>query len=469
MKLIIKYIVSLSISLFSIMGLFSQEIIGTWQGTLKVQGVELEIVFHIEKQDSGLVSLMDSPTQGAFDIPTTHTSFRNGQLEVVLTNLAIFYQGTLKKDSITGVFNQGGMPFPLTLARTQKKKLLRPQEPKAPFAYEIEEITFTNTKEKIDLAGTLTLPKGKEKVPAVILIAGSGPNDRDETIFNHKPFWILADYLTNQGIAVLRYDKRGVGESKGEYFTATTQHFTEDAEAAFNYLKTRKEIDPSNIGLIGHSEGGVIAPIVADLNKEVKFIVLMAGMGINGTDLVLAQHKHAFEKTSLTNDALESLNKALADVYSSVGNWKEYVGTNEERNQLKEKLNILWKILPEEMQSNLSKDTYIEKTIANITSPWFRYFLKTNPLDYLQKLSIPVLAINGENDTQVDYQTNLNAIKAGLNKAKNKHFTTKSYPHLNHLFQESTTGELDEYGKIEQTISPEVLSDIAKWIKLQVK
>ena len=468
MKLITKSIICLTVSLLSVIGLFSQEIIGTWQGKLKVQGTELVVVFHIETQDAEYSSLMDSPTQGAFGIPTTKTTFDNGKLEIVVTNLGIFYQGTLHNDTITGTFNQGGMPFPLRLIRTEKKEAVRPQEPKAPYPYDVEEITFTNTKEKITLSATLTLPKGKENHPAVILIAGSGPNDRDETVFGHKPFWVLADYLTRQGIAVLRYDKRGVGESEGEYFLATTQDFAEDAEAAFNYLKTRKEIDPSNIGLIGHSEGGVIAPIVAAINNDLKFAVLMAGLGVNGTELVLQQHHHAFDKT-LTKEEKEKINPILIDIYSNVSNWTEYAGSEEERNHLKEELSMLWQNLAPEIQGEVQKEAFIKKTTANIISPWFRHFLKINPSEYLEKLSLPVLAINGENDTQVAYQSNLNGIERALKKANNKDYTIKSYPHLNHLFQESSTGEIGEYGEIEQTISPEVLSDIATWIKQQVK
>ena len=469
MKLITKSIISHIVSLLSVISLYSQEIAGTWQGTLKVQGAELEIVFHIEKNESGYTSLMDSPSQNAFGIPTTKTTFKNELLEIVAANLAVFYQGKLRNDTITGTFNQGGMPFPLSLARSEKKELVRPQEPKAPYPYEVVEVMFPNTKEKIELAAILTLPKQKTKVPAVILIAGSGPNDRDETIFGHKPFWILADYLTRNGIAVLRYDKRGVDESGGEYFTSTTQDFAEDAEAAFNYLKTRKEIDPSKIGLIGHSEGGIIAPMIAAENSEVKFVVLMAGLGVTGTELVMAQHKYVFNKTSLTDEGKESLNDALKQVYSSVINWTEYVGTNEERNQLKEELSNMWQKLPEEMRAAVSQEVYLNKTIENITSPWFRHFLKTNPSEYLQKLSIPVLAINGENDTQVEYQSNLNKIETALKKGDNKHYQIKSYSGLNHLFQESTTGDIDEYGKIEQTISPKVLSDITSWIKMQIK
>ncbi len=469
MKPIVKSIISSTLFLLTITNLFSQEIVGTWQGTLKVQGAELEVVFHIDKQDLEYSSLMDSPTQGAFGIPTTKTTFAHEKLEIVVANLGIYYQGKLNNDTVTGTFNQGGMPFPLVLSRTIKKELLRPQEPKAPYPYSVEEITFANTKEKIELAGTLTFPKGRESAPAVILIAGSGPNDRDETIFGHKPFWVLADYLTRQGIAVLRFDKRGVGESEGEYFIATTQHFTDDVEAAINYLKTRKEIDPSKIGLIGHSEGGVIAPMVATKNKDVKFIILMAGLGVTGTELVLTQQQHLFNKTSATQAEKDTLNQILIDIYSKATLWTEYVGTTQERNELKEDLSVMWRKMPLEIRTKVPEESFIVKTVDNISSPWFRHFLKIRPSEYIEQLTIPVLAINGQNDTQVEYQSNLNKIESVLKKANNKHYTIKSYPHLNHLFQESTTGELDEYAKIEQTMSPTVLSDIANWIKQQVE
>ena len=459
-----KITTSIIILLLSSITIFSQQITGTWQGVLKVQGVELEIVFHIEEQNSEYISLMDSPTQGAFDIPTTKTTFKNNQVEIVVANLAAFYQGKLTNDSIKGTFNQAGMSFPLTLVRTEKKEHLRPQEPKAPYPYDVEEITFTNTKEKIDLAGTITLPKESKKSAVVILIAGSGPNDRDETIFAHKPFWVLADHLTRQGIAVLRYDKRGVGESEGEYFIATTKDFADDVEAAISYLKTRQDIDTMNIGLIGHSEGGIIAPMVASRNSDVKFVVLMAGLGVTGTELVLAQHQHEFDKLSLTDGNKDKLNDNLIDLYSNVQNWTEYAGNDEERQQLKKDLQALWDNLALKTQGETQKETFIKQTTAKIISPWFRYFLKIDPTEFIQNLSIPVFAINGVNDRQVEYQSNLYGIEKALMRGNNKHYLIKSYPNLNHLFQESTTGEINEYGEIEQTISPSVLSDIEDWI-----
>ena len=466
---IMKYIMILAVLIFTITNLFAQEIVGTWQGTLNAMGTNLEIVFHFEKKGNEYTSLMDSPTQGAFGIATTKTTFENGKLEIVNSNLALFYQGKLAKDSIVGTFNQNGISFPLNLVSTVKKTQLRPQEPKPPFPYDTEDIVFTNIKEKIDLAGTLTLPKSKMKSPAVIMIAGSGPNDRDETIFGQKPFWVLADYLSRNGIAVLRYDKRGIDESGGEYFTATTQDFAEDAEAAIKYLKTRKEIDALQIGLIGHSEGGIIAPMIAVKNSDVRFIVLMAGLGVKGSELSLAQNQFAFNKTNLPKEGKEHLNEMLKAIYESVTKWKEYVGSEAERNQLRQDLGMLWQNLPREMSDKVSKEAFVDKTTSNIATPWFRSFLKTNPVDYLQKLTIPILAINGEKDTQVDYKKNLTAIEASLKKGSNKHYTIKIYPKLNHLFQKSTTGEIDEYVKIEQTISPEVLSDITMWIQKQVK
>lgn len=466
---IMKYIMSLALALLTIANLFGQEISGSWQGTLNAMGTKLEIVFHIEKKGNQYTSLMDSPTQGAFGMAPTKTTFENGKLEIVNSGLGIFYQGKLVNDSITGIFSQNGIPFPLNLARTDKKTQLRPQEPQPPFPYEVEHVVFTNQKEKINLAGTLTLPKGSKKSAAVILIAGSGPNDRDETIFGHKPFWVLADFLTRNGIAVLRYDKRGVGESEGGYFMATTQDFAADAEAAINYLKSRKEINHSDIGLVGHSEGGIIAPLIAAQNKDVRFIVLMAGLGVTGAELSIAQNQFTFNKTALTEKEKEHLTGILRNMYASVVTWKEYVGSEAERNQLKKELGVLWENLPPEISSKVTKEAFVEKTTANIATPWFRSFLNTNPTNYLQKLTIPVLAINGENDTQVDYKTNLTIIEAALKKGGNKHYTIKTYPLLNHLFQNSTTGEIDEYGKIEQTISPEVLSDITKWIQEQVK
>lgn len=271
--------------------LHSQEITGQWNGLLKVQNTELNLVFHIEKTTNGYQSTMDSPDQGAHGIPVETTSYSEGLLKIKLPNLMIEYVGRLENNQIVGDFKQGGTSFPLNLSREMPKKeiVLRPQEPKAPFPYSSEEILFENPKAQIQLAGTLTLPQQEGKCPAVVLITGSGAQNRDEELFGHKPFLVLADHLTRNGIAVLRYDDRCTAQSEGDFNSATSVDLADDADAAINYLRSRNEIDKKQIGLIGHSEGGLIAPMLAAKSKDIAFIVLLAGPGMKGADLILLQ------------------------------------------------------------------------------------------------------------------------------------------------------------------------------------
>lgn len=445
-----------------VFGVFSQEITGSWLGTLNIQGSKLRVGFNIEQKDSVLIAKLDSPDQGAMGLPTNKTTFKDNKLEIVATGLGIFYQGTLQADSIVGTFNQGGMSFPLTLQRTEKPTLNRPQTPQPPFPYKSEEVTFSNKKAKIDLSGTLTLPDSAGTFPAAILIAGSGPNDRDEAVFGHKPFLVIADYLTQNGFAVLRYDKRGVGHSKGDYAKATIQDFAEDATAALNFLKTRKEIDKSRIGLIGHSEGGMVAPMVASQNKSVNFVVLMAAPGVKGTKIVLEQNRLSL---GAMNMEAENLEKSLDIVSKILNELTEWNATQAEQTVLRDQLSQLWEQLPLLVKLKLKKEPFVREMFNQMTKPGYRSFLKVNPAEYLQKVKCPVLAINGEEDTQVNASANLKAIHKALQKAANNEVEIKSYPKLNHLFQECETGNIDEYGKIEQTISTEVLEDMVEWLK----
>src|SRR5665647_820336 len=270
----------------------AQNITGEWNGSLKVGGMQLRLVFHITKTDAGFSATMDSPDQGAKGIPMSKATFENPVLTVEMAAAKIEYTGKLDSAGvITGTFNQGGQSFPMVLTRkaTEKVEVKRPQDPVKPYLCYSEEVTFENTKDKITLAGTLTLPKKEGKFPVVVLITGSGPQNRDEELMGHKPFLVLSDYLTRNGIAVLRYDDRGTFASTGDFKKATTNDFATDVESAVRYLKTRKEIDQKHIGLIGHSEGGIIAPIVAVNCKDVSFIVLMAGTAIPGSELLLLQ------------------------------------------------------------------------------------------------------------------------------------------------------------------------------------
>lgn len=435
---------------------FTQNITGAWGGMLKVQGMQLRLVFNITKSGSTYTSTLDSPDQGAKGIPVSSTSFENSTLKIAVAAAGIQYEGTLAPDStITGTFKQAGQSFPLNLTKQKAEvKILRPQEPVKPYPYYEEDVTFENKTASITLAGTLTLPKKDGVFPTVILISGSGAQNRNEELMNHKPFLVLSDYLTRNGIAVLRFDDRGVGKSTGNFQTATSADFATDVTAAVEYLKTRKEVDKKKIGLIGHSEGGVIAPMVAANSKDIAFIVLMAGTGVSGDQLFLAQEKLFGRASGLDSVAL-SINERLSrQAYEIVKKT-----TNDEA--LKAELTALLK------RNNVSDDE-ISRSLGRTLNPWTLYFIRHDPAPVLAKVKCPVLALNGSNDLQVPKE-NLMAIKNALTKGGNKNVTTKELVGLNHLFQESKTGSPTEYGTIEQTISPTALNEIVNWIKLQVK
>ena len=305
---------------------YAQDITGQWNGLLKVQGIQLRVVFNISKTVTGFSSTMDSPDQGAKGIPVTSTSFENSVLKLTVTNLGVEYEGTLtKNNNITGTFRQAGQSFPMVLSREkiEKEKIVRIQEPTAPFPYYSEDVKFANTVDKIMLAGTLTLP-GKEGIfPVVILISGSGPQNRNEELMGHKPFLVLADHLTRKGIAVLRFDDRGTAESTGDFKKATSMDFARDVESAIKYLQTRKEVNKNQIGLIGHSEGGIIAPMVAAESKDIHFIVLLAGTGIRGDQLLLLQQELIGKASGISDADLQKykgINKGVFDIILKTNN-----------------------------------------------------------------------------------------------------------------------------------------------------
>ncbi len=461
-----KYLTSLFIAIAIITTLSAQDITGKWSGNLDIMGQKLPIVFHISKEDTVYITKMDSPAQNAFKLPTDKTTFNNNRLEVVANGLGIFFQGILESDSIRGIFNQGGMALPLILKQDELPVHMRPQTPTPPYPYKIEEVTFANTKDDISLSGTITIPDTIGTFPAVILVAGSGPNDRDETIFEHKPFWVIADYLTRNGFIVLRYDKRGIGSSTGKYELATTSDFAEDAKHALDYLKTHKDVDKNAIGIIGHSEGGIIAPMIAAKSRDIKFVVMLAGMGTKGIDLIMEQNKIALNEQRIELENIEELLNITRNTLQSLSDWE---GSDNDRTSLRDQLNLLWDKTPLIQKMKMNKDQYIRSNLNAMSSRWFREFILIDPTVYLKKVKCPVLALNGANDTQVVADENIRIIEASLKDGGNKNFEVKIYPKLNHLFQESETGKVDEYIKIEQTISPEVLTDITNWIISTIK
>ena len=454
--------------LVSTSSIIAQDLSGKWSGQINIQGIRIWVTFNIENSDNGYNATMDISDQGVKDIPVKIT-VKNPALTFTIPTAGISYEGVLKDSIIVGTFNQNNQDFPLNLSKQQieEKVNLRPQEPTLPYPYNSENVFFENIEADITLAGTLTYPKDEGIFPVVVLISGSGPQNRDEELMGHKPFLVLSDYLTRNGIAVLRFDDRGVGESDGDFNSATTADFATDVESAITYLKTRKEIDKNNIGLIGHSEGGLIAPMVAAASIDVDFIVLMAGSGIRGDSLLLLQ-QNLIEKALGTSDAeimdILHLNSNIFEIIENAENDKDL------DLQLRAMMNKALEgeftaIIPEEM----TKEEFIASQFNLFTSPWVKYFLRYDPSKTLEKVQCPVLAINGEKDLQVPPKENLAAIKNALEKGNNSRVTTREYKDLNHLFQESDTGSPLEYSIIDQTIAPIVLKEVTEWISLQLK
>jgi len=457
-------------AILTTLSVYSQDITGQWNGLLKVQGIQLRVVFNISKAGTGFSSTMDSPDQGAKGIPVTSTSFESSVLKLAVANLGVEYEGTLtKNNTITGTFRQSGQSFPMDLSREkiEKAKIVRTQEPTGPFPYYSEDVKFGNTVDKISLAGTLTLPKKDGVFPVVILISGSGQQNRNEELMGHKPFLVLADHLTRKGIAVLRYDDRGTAESTGDFKTATSMDFARDVESAVKYLQTRKEVSKKQIGLIGHSEGGIIAPMVAAESKDINFIVLLAGTGIRGDQLLLLQQELIGKASGMSDADLQkakAINKGVFDIILKSNNDQSL------KSELTTYLGRSMKDIPESLKpAGMNENDYVKLQVNQLTNPWMNYFIKYDPAPMLEKVRCPVLAINGAKDLQVPAKVNLEAIGNALKKGGNNKVTTKILPGLNHLFQECTTGSPSEYATIEQTFSPIALDEITNWILNQVR
>jgi len=457
-----KIILLLMLLMISSNILPQEKVSGSWEGKLQIQNNSLRIRFHVEENDTAYSSRMDSPDQGAFDLPTTRTTFRDNKLEIIASGLGLFYRGTLGQDTITGIFNQGGIPLPLTLYRIEQPLVARPQTPQEPLPYHSEELLIPTGKDGRVLGVTLTLPNGEGPFPAVVLIAGSGANDRDETIFGHKPFFVISAHLTRLGFAVLRYDKRGVGKSTGSFSRATVEDFAQDANEVVDYLKQQGEIDAERIGLLGHSEGGLVASMLAADNRDIGFVVLMAAPGTTGIEIVLDQNEISLRHQGIEPETIAELQKLNRETFGMLLEWK---GTEEERTTLRDQLSRIWERLPLLIRMKTNKDSFLRSQFNGMISPGYLSFLRSNPSLHLEKVTCPVLALNGEKDTQVPADKNITAICRALENAGNKNVESRIYPGLNHLFQESLTGQFDEYAKTDQTLAPVMLNELGKWLK----
>tara|TARA_R110002126_G_scaffold291790_1_gene458431 strand:- start:12231 stop:13631 length:1401 start_codon:yes stop_codon:yes gene_type:complete len=459
-----KIYITLALLLYSVLS-FSQDITGIWNGTVKLgEDKELNFIFNIKSIENEYITEFSIPSQRVTGLKPQKTTFNNGILLIDGANLGIKYEGKFNETSkqFEGKFAEGANTLPLNLKKGALKlepKNNRPQEPAKPYPYNEEEVVFENEEAPVSLSGTLTLPRNNKKSPVVILISGSGPQDRDETVANHKPFLILADHLTRQGIAVLRFDDRGVGKSTGNFSNATTKDFSTDVISAVKYLKSRKDIDSDNIGLIGHSEGGIIAPLAANQTKEVSFIVLLASTGIPGSEISLMQ-SISMRPFPVPNEAAyeRAIRKAI-----------KIAASDNELPKIKKELTRHYnKTIAPILKPLVGNDAKVTEIIKGLietrTTPWVRYFYNYNPATEIEKLSIPVLSLNGTNDTQVIAEINQKGIKDALIKGKNRDYEVMKLEGLNHFFQESKTGKMDEYSKIEQTFSPIALKEISNWV-----
>ena len=446
---------------------------GAWHGTIDV--ANLRIVFNIKTTETGATSVtMDSPDQSAFGLPVQSAEISKDSIFISDDRYRMRFAGERINDSvINGVFTQG-VNIPLVLKRSSAQLVAKPvikkQTPVPPFPYLAEEVTIRNEKAGVTLSGTLTIPSGTNGTayPAVILVTGSGPQDRDESILGHKPFAVLADHLTRAGMLVLRYDDRGVGMSTGDFASSTTEDFASDASAVLRFLSERKEVDKKRIGIIGHSEGGMIAPMVANENKLTNFIIMLAGPGIPIKKLMAEQNVAIMHSQGVPLEVAKDYGSLYEKAIAVSASEKKM----DDKTKVVEQIAIDWSKdkSPETLNGlGLQGDSWqkrfasalVEETAGN----WMQYFLNYDPEDNLKKLRVKVLALNGDKDNQVLSSSNLAGIESVLKRSKSPSYHIVSLPGLNHLFQTCKLCTVAEYGLLEETFSTGALNEITSWLK----
>ena len=444
---------------------------GNWLGTMNAGGAQLRMRIDLTVEDGVLAARMFSVDQGNAEIPVESATAAGNTLSLTMPTIGASYEGTLSGDgrTIEGTFSQMGAELPLVLERMEGDEVDtgRPQDPVEPYPYVAEDVRYPNPEGGHELAGTFTRPSDGGPFPAVILITGSGPQNRDEALMGHRPFLVLSDHLTRRGIAVLRFDDRGVGESTGAHATATSPDFASDVLAGVAYLKTRDDVDPDAIGLAGHSEGGLIAPIAATRSDDVSYIVLMAGTGVNGERILYAQGALINRAAGATEEQIERNRELQGGMFEIL---KSEPDPDLAAAALTETVRTVFQAMTdaERAQAGItdeeSLDQVVTMQVTQFNTPWFRYFLTYDPATVIEQVTVPVLAINGEKDLQVPYEENLREIEAALQRGGNTSYEIHALPGLNHLFQHAETGAPSEYATIEETWSVEVMELISDWI-----
>jgi len=431
---------------------------GTWQGSIEVSNMRMRLQMHVSHDDQGkLLASIDSLDQGIQGIPASKVSESDGQLSFEIPTFQAEYRGTLSnsKNEIAGEWTQNDSVEKLDFRRSdQPVELRRPQDPLKPYPYAVEEVSFLSGDGKTTLAGTFTIPSGSGPFPAALLIGGSGPTDRDETIAGHKPFLVLADLLTKKRIAVLRYDRRGISQSTGNYEHATMNDLTADAQAALNYLKSRKEVDAKRVGILGHSEGGILAVQIAAQGSNLDWLALLAMPATNGERTLLRQSELIARVGGLPEEQIARSQLFDRQAYAAVREARNSSELQAKLNDLIEKSGLGAAIPPAALQAQ----------IRVMTSPWFRQYLDFDPAPLLERIKCPVLALNGDRDLQVDATDTVPLLRKAYEKSGNQDFTVMEIAGVNHLFQRAQSGSPSLYGAIEETMAPEVLNAISGWL-----
>lgn len=477
MDKIISKIISFSLLFFLIQVSYSQpKLDGSWSGAILIMGTELNIDVKFKTETDSIKGTIDIPQQNAEDLKLIHISFAppKAYFELPAGQGTAVFDGELQGDSITGKFTQSGLEGKFFLRKTSDEAELKTETPPVKveteeLPYNSEEVTFYNG--DIKFAGTLTSPKTEGKHPAVIMITGSGPQNRDEELFGFKPFKIIADYLTRNGIAVLRYDDRGVGGSTGESVSHyTSEDFAGDVIEAVKFLQTRTDINPEQIGLMGHSEGGIVAPFAASKSKDIAFIILMAGTGVKGIDIIKEQSALIMKAENTPEEDIKEnieLQDKLYKVLESNGDMEVL------RKELEKAVLKSYEELPEtEKKTITDKDEYVKSMvdlqIKQFESPWMKYFLLYNPAPTLEKVTCPVLMLFGEIDLQVPPSQNREPMENALIKGGNKDYKTIVFPKANHMFITANTGSPSEYNSLPKEFVPGFLDTIKDWITERV-